>query len=132
MRIKRSVLTKYAKVKVMPRKTKDGCVVFELHFSHDKPGGWSIRFVESEPTKEGRQLAIDMVLADIYKDFSDEELSSLDEPKLQSLQEHPSWEWLEKNRGILGPEPEADKPAIRGPKRSERLEAALDFLEGLE
>ena len=85
----------------------------------DTNGGWSIRFVEAEDQYSAELQALDDILAP----FSEDELASMPAPKQTKCLVFESWQAIK--RGIKPPE----HGNIRGPKRSPKMQDALDILE---
>ena len=125
------------------RITAKGCVVYEIHFNWmgidrgvgTKEGGYSIRYVESEDTKQGREGAVEQALDSILEFLSEATLAKMDKAPIVSLcTKHPSWKWLKENRKLgtpRGPTAEPDGKVMRDEKRSKVVEDALDYLEDL-
>ena len=125
------------------RQTLEGNVVYEIHFSWmgidrgvgSKEGGYSIRYVESENSKQGRESAIEAALDDIFTYFSQEALSKMVRPPNTShVVKHPSWEWLHEHKKLRLPKGGRTKnvssnKVMRGEQRSSGMENALDYLE---
>jgi hypothetical protein len=117
------------------RDTVIGNCIYEIHYKHgisktDNSGGWSIRFVESRNTPEGRVNAIDAALEDVYQFYPEALLEDEPTPIMTSCTKHKSWKWLRDQRKLGYPK-NNHKPSIRGAKVAPQLQMALDAMEKL-